>query len=132
EALASLLGDRLQCVIVADPVRGLELLDQLRREQRGRATIAAPSVGLGATLGSMMSPQVVIPADEPLVVARLLDEVRCADADLPLVRALLGDAVVTETAAAAMELNARFPGSKVVALDGTVVSGSGLVSGGSG
>lgn len=126
EALAGLLGERLQCVIVSDPVRGLELLDQLKREQKGRATIA-----IQTSLREMPMPT-AIPADEPLVVARLLDEVLYEDEDAGVVHALLGNVVVTDSASAALELSGRYPGSKVVALDGTVVSGSSLVAGGSG
>jgi chromosome segregation protein len=126
DALAGLLGERLQCVIVSDPVRGLELLDQLKRQQRGRATIAIQS-----NLRETPAPA-VIPADEPTVIGRLLDEVLYEDADAGLVQALLGNVVVTETPQAALDLNGRFPGSKIVSLDGTVVSGTGLVAGGSG
>src|SRR5690606_21656018 len=126
DALAGLLGERLQCVIVSDPVRGLELLDQLKRQQRGRATIA-----IQTNLRDTPAPA-VIAADEPTVIARLLDEVLYEEADASLVHALLGNVVVTETAQAALDLNSRYPGSKIVALDGTVVSGTGLVAGGSG
>lgn len=126
EALAALLGERLQCVIVSDPARGLELLDQLKREQKGRATIAIQS-----DLRHLPRP-VAVPADEPGVVAHLLDEVLFEDADANLVNALLGNVVVTETGQDALDLNGRYPGSKVVALDGTVISGAGLVAGGSG
>ena len=131
EALAGFLGDRLQCVIVNDPARGLELLDRLRSEQRGRATIATSLIGDAQSIAASL-PQVSVPADEPRVIARLVDEVQCETQDLPLVRALLGNIVVTENAQTALELNAQYPGSKVVALDGTVVSGVGLVAGGSG
>ena len=131
DALAALLGERLQCVIVSDPVRGLELLDQLKRQQRGRATIAIHNSAIQKDLRETPLP-VAIPADEPSVVARLLDEVLYEDVDAGLVQALLGNVVVTETPQAALALNGRFPGSKVVSLDGTVVSGSGLVAGGSG
>src|SRR5690606_19872459 len=61
DALAGLLGERLQCVIVSDPVRGLELLDQLKRQQRGRATIA-----IQTNLRDTPAPA-VIAADEPTV-----------------------------------------------------------------
>lgn len=126
EALASLLGERLQCVIVSDPERGLALLDQLKQAERGRATIAIQS-----GLKELPLPAAV-PQDESLVVARLLDEVLYEDADAGIVHALLGNVVVTETAHAALEVNSRYPGSKVVSLDGTVVSGAGLIAGGSG
>ncbi len=131
-ALAGLLGDTLQCVIVSDPERGLQLLGQLRDNATGRATIAARSA----------YPQPVPPhSDSTLadqdevalegVVARLVDVVGCADEDRTLVSALIGDAAVVETAGEAYRLNQEHVNLTVVAVDGTVVRGAGLVSGGS-
>ncbi len=125
EAFASLLGDRLQCVIVRDPARGLELLDELRKSKGGRATIATQTPGFvaGARSGAK---------DDPSVLTRLIDEVRYSKEDEGLIRALVGDALVVRSASDAMSLNARFPGTTAVSLDGAVVREDGLVSGGSG
>ncbi len=125
DAFAALLGDRLQCVIVRDPARGLELLDELKRNNRGRATIATSHAGFIA--GSRSGAE----RDE-LVLTRLIDQVRFAPEDEPLLLALVGDAVVVRSAADALALNAKFPGATAVALDGTVVREDGLVSGGRG
>ncbi|HEX2730651.1 MAG TPA: chromosome segregation protein SMC, partial [Polyangiaceae bacterium] len=125
EAFAGLLGDRLQCVIVRDPARGLELLDQLRESRAGRATIAAQRLAYvaGARSGA---------EGDPSVIARLIDEVQYDVEDEPLIRALISDALVVETPSEAVAINARYPGTTVVALNGTVVREAGLVSGGSG
>src|SRR5690606_33769424 len=50
----------------------------------------------------------------------------------PLVRMLLGNAVVVETARAALDLVALHPQFTAVALDGTVVQPNGVIIGGSG
>ncbi len=125
EAFASLLGDRLQCVIVRDPARGLELLDELRKSKGGRATIAPQTPGFvaGARSGAK---------DDPSVLTRLIDQVRYTKEDEALIRALVSDTLVVETATDALALNARHPGTTAVSLDGTVVREDGLVSGGSG
>ncbi len=125
DALAGLLGERLQCVIVSDPARGIELLDQLKREQLGRATIGLQGLAVASSTPA-------VPKDDPAVITRLIDEVLYEDADAALVQALIGNVVVTKDAQTALEVNARYPGSRVVSLDGTVVNGSGLVAGGSG
>jgi chromosome segregation protein len=125
EAFAALLGDRLQCVIVKDPVRGLELLNELRQTRAGRATIAGQRLAYVA--GSRTGAE-----RDPLVIARLVDELHFNAEDEPLIRALVGDALVVATASDALALGARYAGCTVVALDGTVVREAGLVSGGSG
>jgi chromosome segregation protein len=125
DALAGLLGERLQCVLVSDPARGIELLDQLKREQLGRATIGLQSLAVAPL-------EAVVPTDDPAVLTRLIDELLYEDADAALVRALVGQVVVTKDAPSALEVTERYPGSRVVTLDGTVFSASGLIAGGSG
>ena len=123
-ALAGLLGDWLQCVVVADPDNGLKLLSQLRDQKRGRAT--------------------VVPAHPPYVAGKsslprdaahlgyLADELIYIPEDEGLVHALVGDTVLTETAEQALALVRRFPAMVAVSLDGTVARQNGLVSGGTG
>jgi chromosome segregation protein len=124
-AFAGLLGERLQYVVVGDLGQGLELLGELRRGGRGRATIVAqrPPFVAGA-------PRAVI--DEPGVRGLLADQLLFAQEDAALVRALVGDAVVCETAERALEVVQKHVGLTAVALDGTVVRPDGVVSGGSG
>jgi chromosome segregation protein len=123
-ALAGLLGERLQCVIVSDPERGLALLDTLRSTGRGRATIApvSPRYVAGARRA--------VPV-EGLALGYLVDSVRYAPEYEPLVRSLIGDAILCRTAQDALEVSRCVPGATAVALDGTVVQEGGLVSGGS-
>jgi chromosome segregation protein len=125
EAFASLLGDRLQCVIVRDPARGLELLDELKRNKSGRATIATQRDNVVEGARS-------VAADDPGVLTRLIDQLRYSAEDEALIKGLVADAVVVASASDAVAVVARHPGTTAVALDGTVVREDGLVSGGAG
>lgn len=125
-ALAGLLGERLQYVVVSDMDRGLELLEALRTEERGRANIVAakPPRVSGSSLGPW--------ARDERVLGPLVERLRFADADAELVRAVVGDAWLVRTAADALGVAREHVGVTVVALDGTVVRPDGVVSGGSG
>lgn len=124
QALAGLLGNLLQCVVVSDPERGLELLEQLRVEGRGRATIAARQQPFVA--GSTRRP-----VSGAGVIGPLAREVRYAPEDEALVRTLIGDAVVCETARDALDIVRTHPDVTAVSLDGTVAQQNGLIRGGS-
>ena len=125
QALAGLLGSRLQDVVVRDIARGTELLEALAQGKKGRATIVPlhpPHVaGLSA----------VLPPTEG-IVARLVDRLRFAPEDEALVRSLVGDAIVTTDLAAAYAVRAEAPETAVVTLDGTVLHRDGRASGGTG
>jgi chromosome segregation protein len=125
-ALAGLLGSRLSCVVVSDRASGLELLDELRTGERGRAEIlpARPGYIAGGSRHSALS--------EPGVLGLLVDRLGFSEADDALVRSLVGDAVLVESAEVAARLAERFAGVTAVALDGTVLHPDGVVSGGSG
>jgi chromosome segregation protein len=125
-AFAGLLGERLQLVVVEDLPRGLELLELLAKDARGRANIIAarpPFVAGAARSG---------PLSEPGVLGYLSDRLAYEPTDEALVRALVGDALVVETAAQAVALAQGFIGVTAVSLDGTVARPDGIVSGGSG
>jgi chromosome segregation protein len=124
-ALAALLGSRLEDVVVVDVARGIELLGDLARRGAGRATIAPqnPRVFAGES-----SP---LPVDDS-VVARLVDELHFAPEDEPLVRALVGDAIVVRDVEAAVRLREGGARAALVTLGGTLLHSDGRVSGGSG
>jgi chromosome segregation protein len=122
-AVAGLLGQKLQCVVVSDTAAGLDLLAELQGAQRGRADI----VGLGSALAAGGQRAL----DDARVLGRLADRLSFADGDEALVRALVGDAVYVSNAGDAAEV-ARSAGVIAVALDGTVARPDGIVSGGSG
>jgi chromosome segregation protein len=124
-AVAGLLGDRLQGVVVQDRSAGVELLAELARSERGRAEVVPLRPGFVAGARLLVDGQ-------PGVLGRLIDRLSFAPGDEALVRALIGDAVLVESAERAVELAAEHAGVTAVALDGTVAKPDGMVSGGSG
>jgi chromosome segregation protein len=127
-ALAGLLGDRLEDVVAGDVERGLSLLEEMAQTGGGRAAIvpAHPTYVAGAAA--------VLPQTGG-VLGRLVDALRFAPEDEPLVRALVGDAVVVEDAAAALRVRDAMSGARVpaiVTLAGTVVFPDGRIVGGNG
>ncbi len=125
-ALAGLLAGRLQYVVVSDVDKGLDLLKEMGRGERGRASILAhrpPYIAGSRALAA---------ARDPRVRGRLADQLRFATEDEQLVRSLMGDAVIVDSAEDALSVARTFPGVTAVSLDGTVVDKDGVVSGGSG
>src|SRR5690606_16174744 len=119
-----LLGERLQYVVVQDPERGLDLLEELKESRRGRGHIvpARPAYVAGATP----------PVSGEQILGRLRDKLIYHPDDAGLVQALIGETVLAETARAAVDYVKRHPGSSAVSLDGTVARPDGVISGGSG
>src|SRR5690606_7279783 len=66
------------------------------------------------------------------IVCLLAERLGYAPEDEPLVRTLVGNAVVVETPEAALELVKRYSDVTAVAMDGTVVRPDGVIIGGSG
>jgi chromosome segregation protein len=124
-AVAALLGDLLECVVVDDPERAVELLQELAHEKKGRASIMprSPRRVAGKSRTTLEGRGVIGP---------LLDRLTYAAEDESLVATIVGDAVLVEDAKAAIALSARAGGLTLVALDGTVVHPDGRISGGSG
>ena len=125
-ALAGLLGQRLSCIVVADSSAQIDLLAELRQGERGRADVIAarPPYIAGASHEHWR--------EDPLVEGRLADGLTYAESDEALVRALVGDTVLVNSASDAVTVVGRYPGITAVALDGTVAHPDGIVSGGTG
>jgi chromosome segregation protein len=122
-AFTALVGDRLQCVVVSDAQRGVELLQELAQSQRGRATIIAAT------------PRRVAGMDWSIhqregVVGYLIDQLGCRPEDEPVLRALVDDAIVVRTVADAARLQSTGSSFDMVTLDGTVFHADGRISGG--
>jgi len=126
-ALAGLLGARLQDVVVRDVERGVSLLEELALGRKGRAAIVPQRPTFVAGAGSRGD----VPVDDAIVGA-LADAVRCAPEDEPLVRALVGDAIVVRDLAGARRLRDAGVRAILVTVDGTVIHTDGRVEGGQG
>jgi len=124
-AFAALLGDKLQAIVVTNTERASALLSDLAAKKQGRATLVPAQPRYVA--GGSTHP----PSGED-VVGPLFDRLRFAPADEPLVRALVGNALVVTSADAALRLAASGVTSTLVSLDGTVVRPDGTISGGAG
>lgn len=121
-AFAGLLGERLQYVVVKDPEKGLSLLEGLRGKGRGHVVPLRPAYVAGARST----------VQGPGVLGRLADQLSFSADEAGLVQALVGDAVLTETAQDALRCCRAGSGITAVALDGTVARPDGVISGGSG
>ena len=121
-ALAGLVGDRLQCVIVDDLDHALELLRGLATDRRGRATI----ISRRPEPSDSAPPQL----DDPGVVGLMIDQLGFDAEDAGVVRALVGDAVLVASHDDAQRLRAQGLHCDLVTPDGTVFHVDGRVSGG--
>jgi chromosome segregation protein len=125
-ALAGLLGSRLQSVVVSDIDRGIELLGDLAKERKGRATIvgARPPFTAGGTVEEL--------ADGAFACRRLVDCLQFAPEDEGLVRCLVGDAIVAKDVDMARELRRSGTRAPIVTVDGMVFHPDGRIEGGQG
>jgi chromosome segregation protein len=125
-ALAGLLGARLQEVVVSDLDRGVELLEELARDRKGRATIVPlrPPFVAGA--------RAALTCGVEGVVTPLAEAIRFAPEDEALVRALVGDALVVRDIVSARALREAGVRAALVTLDGAVLHTDGRISGGQG
>ncbi len=137
QALAALAGGRLQDVVVSDIEQGLELLTQMAAQKKGRATIVAlPTAetageekpGTFTGTGTFTGGEIEIDG----VVGPLIDQLRFADADAPLVRSLVGAALVVADVATARRVVSQWTEGPCVTLGGTVVFPDGRIAGGQG
>jgi chromosome segregation protein len=130
QALAGLLGARLQDVVVRDLDRGVALLEQLARGGQGRATIVPLCNSFVA------SPHPALPAlsdaAQAGVLGRLADALRFTPEDEALVRALVGDALIVRDLSSAMRLHKDGVRAALVTLDGAVLHADGRIAGGQG
>ncbi len=125
-ALAGLLGSHLEDVVVDDVDRGMELLAGLASARKGRATILPRHPAFVAGRGN------VLPSGDG-ILGRLVDSLRFAPEDEPLVHTVVGDALVVTDLDAALRHRSAVPNDvPIVTLDGTVFHPDGRISGGTG
>jgi chromosome segregation protein len=123
DAIAGLLGERLEAVIAHNPAEMQPLLEEIRRGKKGRVALLAAHPRFVASRSRAVEPG-------PGILGRAAELVAYAPEDEPLVRALLGDAIVVQDVNEACRVSAQC-GVIAVSLDGTLVDPSGVVMGGS-
>jgi len=124
-AMAAVLGERLQNVIVESHREGVAAIEYLKREARGRCSF----IPLGVR---EPEPTPFPDLNQRGVVGRLLDLVSWQEPYERIARYLLGDVVVVDDLARALDLwGANGFRKTIVSLDGDVVDAHGAVSGGS-
>lgn len=125
EAVAGLLGDALETIVVRDAESAAPLLSQLAESQRGRAAMIPISP---------LSPPArdLPPLEGPGILGPLISRLKFASEDAAVIQALVGDALLVETAEVALRLAPQAAGRALVALDGTVILPDGRIRGGSG
>ena len=151
-ALSSVLGDRLQGILVDAPHGGASGVALLKQKQEGRTAFLPRTARVPAD----MSPGTAGPEDmsaetgsagglgislersglggasvTPGTLGRLVDLIEVAAEFRPLARALLGETVVVETLAQAIALWDAGDAPPVVTLEGDRLEPSGVVVGGS-
>jgi chromosome segregation protein len=125
-AVEAALGERLGSILVDSPLAGAEAVAFLKRRGEGRASFIplAPlpsSSGTGGEAGE----------DLPGVHGPLLRFVTVPDEHTGLAAALFRDVLVVESLSRALELREAGVRRPLVTLDGDVVDGDGVVTGGS-
>ena len=123
-ALESSLGEAAGFVIVETATKAYEAIDALKREDKGKATFVCldrvPATGAGR-----------IPLDEEGVIGWAYELVRSDAHYHRLFSFLLEGTLVVERVAAALRIVAAHPELRCVTVDGEVVTGTGVVRGGS-
>ena len=125
QAVAGLLGDALETIVVRDAESVPALLSELAEKKRGRAAMIplrplAPARASGPAL------------EGPGVLGPLVDRLRFSQEDEAVVRTLVGDALLVDSKETALALAPSASGRALVALDGTVVLPDGRICGGAG
>ena len=127
-ALSAILGDRLQGIVVDGPRVGAHGVALLKEVQEGRTSFLPRSCRPDAAAGDPPAVDTGLAG----VRGRLVDLVDASPELRPLVRALLGDAVVVDELSRALELwHDGVVQGTLVTTDGDRVEPSGVIVGGS-
>lgn len=122
-AVAAVLGDRLQALVVADTDAATTAIAHLKHGAHGRSSFIPIPGRTGTATNSVI-------ADDS-VLGPLTQFVTAAEPFAALVHALVADVVVVRTLADATRLWAEHTATTFVTLDGEVISPCGVITGGS-
>jgi chromosome segregation protein len=123
-ALAAVLGEKLQSVIVDDYTDGLAAIEYLKSHQSGRGSFIPLRLSRAARAPALMN-------GDPGVCGRILEFIDCKQEYLPVIEALLDSVVLVKDLPAALKLkeDPGFQGT-LVTLDGEMIDTQGWVTGG--
>lgn len=125
QALAAVLEDKLQWVVVENEEVAMDALQWIASQERGRITVLHRSM-------DSSRPTFSIPPSQEGVIGRLADMVTYNDQDASWVRSTIGDTVVVNTMHIAMDLHKQGYHAHIVTLDGAMVSPIGAITSGKG
>lgn len=123
-ALETSLGDAAGYVIIGSTARAYEAIEFLRKEEKGKATFVCLD----------RIPKVVTHrpfVHEPGVIGWASSLIQCKDHHRPLFQFFLDDVLIVENTQAAAQQIDRDPAIRCVTIHGAVVTGKGIVRGGS-
>lgn len=124
EAIEAALGRRLQSVIVADLSAAQNIVDRLREDRLGEASLIAASELAKATASVKMD-------RAPLgAIGWAIEQVKCEPRFEPLVRQLLDGILVAKDLETAIRLHEQNPGFAIATLAGEFLSREGILHGG--
>jgi chromosome segregation protein len=128
QAIASVLGDHLQTLIVTDGDKAIELAHWLRDEKKGRA-VFLPRTGRHVADARKPLPSFV---EEGAALGYAADLVRCRPGDEEIVRAVLGDVVIARDFEAARAIADAMPSPPhaIVTVAGEVLFADGRIAAG--
>ncbi len=124
-ALEAVLGDKLQSIVVKNKEHGLDNIKYLQQENAGRSSFVTMEAG--------GTPEPQVPSELQDAGAELLcEKISGEEKYVPLVRHLVGDALVVDDMEQAAELRARTAAENIlVTRDGILFDGGGVLAGGS-
>ena len=122
-AIEAALGENLQTIVVEDTRIAEQMLDTLRRDRLGKASLVPGDVASTPSERQLMS----IP---DRCSGWALDRVQCDGQVRGLIDQLLNDILIVDDLKTALELRAEHPGIGFVTLYGEVVTREGIVHGG--
>jgi chromosome segregation protein len=123
-AMEAVLGTKLQTLVTENKNHSLEALSHLKDKKAGRSSFLSHDV-IASESSSKAPPQGVG------VKAVLHQVIQCREGFKPSIEKLLGDVIVVESIAEALQLRARHPDWSYVTMDGDVLTREGLLTGGS-
>ena len=125
KALAAVLGDRLQYIIVQSHEAGLKAIEHLKQESSGRGSFIPMRL-------SKKGERRPLPLGQPEVIAPLLERVSVKEGYREIADYLLGDVVLVRDLPSAFQLWSRNGFiNTLVTLEGEIIDPSGVVTGGS-